>query len=117
MKKLTSLFAAIGTLAAMSSPAFAAVDDIALMKNSHDAMGMTSASSRLTDAIVTGTDPANGMITLEHGELKNIGMPAMTMAYKVQDTAVIQRLQRGEKVKVRIENVSGTPTVIRLVTR
>ncbi len=121
MKKLTTLFAAVGVLAALSSPAFAAVEDMALMKTSHastgamGAMGMTATSASLTDTVVAGMDPATDMITLRHGELKNVGMPAMTMAYMANDTAMFKDIKEGDSVKVRVENVNGTLAIVKMV--
>jgi len=46
-----------------------------------------------------------GMVTLQHGALTNIGMSAMTMAYKAKDTAMIDHVKEGDKVKVRVEDV------------
>jgi Cu(I)/Ag(I) efflux system protein CusF len=117
MKKLTTLFAAVGVLAALSSPAFAAVEDMALMKTSHaptGAMGMTTTSASLTDVVVAGIDPATDMITLRHGELKNVGMSAMTMAFKAKDAAMLKEVKDGDNVKVRVENVNGTLTIVKL---
>ena len=120
MKKTTSMMIAAGAIIALSTSAFAAVDDMALMKTAHEpsgAMSMTAAHATLSDAVVTGLDPATGMITLKHGELKNIGMPAMTMAYKARDPAMLHPLTVGQNVKVRVENVDGTPTIVRLVAQ
>jgi Cu/Ag efflux protein CusF len=60
-------------------------------------------------------DPSTGMVTLQHGELKNIGMSAMTMAYKAKDAAMVKQAKAGEKVKVRVENVDGTLTIVKLM--
>ena len=59
-------------------------------------------------------DPASGMVTLKHGALQNVGMPAMTMAFKAKDAAMIKQIHEGDKVKVRIEDVDGTMTIVKL---
>ncbi|WP_322050448.1 copper-binding protein [Paraburkholderia bannensis] len=69
----------------------------------------------LSNAEVVKVDAASGMVTLKHGELANIGMPAMTMAYKAKDAAMVLGAHPGEKVKVRVENVNGAPTIVKLV--
>ena len=84
-------------------------------QNSMGVMGTTSTHALLSDAIVTAVNPATNMITLNHGELKNVGMGAMTMAYRAKDPSMIQQVGTGEKVRVRIENVGGTLTIVRLV--
>lgn len=70
---------------------------------------------RITDAVVKKVDPSTGMVTLQHGELKNIGMSPMTMAYKARDASMVKQAKEGEKVKVRVENVDGTLTIVTLL--
>jgi Cu/Ag efflux protein CusF len=41
-------------------------------------------------------------------------MSAMTMAYKAKDTAMIDHVKEGDKVKVRVEDVNGTLTIVKL---
>jgi Cu/Ag efflux protein CusF len=102
------LIVAITGLAA--APAFA--DDMAGMKMA--APAGTQADDGLTDAVVRKVDPATGMITLKHGTLANIGMPAMTMAYQAGNTDMAQHVHAGDKVRVRIENLNGTLTIVKL---
>lgn len=84
-------------------------------------MGMgthdTSASSAdmdLAEGIVRKVDQQTGMVTLEHGELKNVGMPPMTMAYKAKDAAMAGQAKEGEKVKFRLENIDGAYVITTL---
>jgi Cu(I)/Ag(I) efflux system protein CusF len=42
-------------------------------------------------------------------------MSAMTMAYKAKDASMVKQLSEGEKVKVRVENVDGTLTIVKLL--
>ncbi|RQX90844.1 hypothetical protein DF120_18810 [Burkholderia stagnalis] len=51
---------------------------------------------------------------LKHGALENVGMPPMTMAFKAKDSEMVQQVKVGDKVKVRIENVNGTLTIVKL---
>ncbi len=116
MKKLITLNVAFLTTFALAGAAQA--DDMAGMKMSSNAMSAApSASTALTDAVVKKVDPSTGMVTLQHGELKNIGMSAMTMAYKAGDASMIRQAKEGEKVKVRVENVDGTLTIVKLLKR
>ncbi|MFM0738017.1 copper-binding protein [Paraburkholderia xenovorans] len=113
MKKLMILTA--GFCSAVTFAGAALADDMAGMKMSGGAMQAAAPNNAaLTDAVVKKVDPATGMVTLQHGELKNIGMPAMTMAYKAKDTSIVNQAKAGEKVKVRVENVDGTPTIVKL---
>ena len=93
-----------------------AADDMAGMKMESGTMGTaTQDNSALTDAVVKQVDPSTGMVTLQHGDMKNIGMSAMTMAYKAKDVAMVKQLKEGEKVKVRVENINGTLTIVKLM--
>jgi Cu/Ag efflux protein CusF len=71
-----------------------------------------SSKSALTDAEIRKVDPASGMVTLKHGVLENVGMPPMTMAFKAGDAAMLKQAHEGDKVKVRVENVGGTMTIV-----
>jgi Cu/Ag efflux protein CusF len=85
------------------------------MKMSSD--GSAASHAALTDAEVKKVDAATGMVTLKHGALENVGMPPMTMAFKVADAAMIAPLHVGDRVRVRVESVNGTLTIVKLVKR
>ncbi|WP_168794080.1 copper-binding protein [Paraburkholderia aromaticivorans] len=115
MKKMITLTAALCTGLTLAGAAIAA-DDMAGMKMTHGAMdGGTPNQAALTDAVIRKVDRSTGMVTLQHGELKNIGMSSMTMAYKAKDAAMVKQAKEGEKVKVRVENVDGTLTIVKLL--
>lgn len=84
---------------------------------SMDDMKMSAPDSALTDAEVKRIDAAHGMVTLKHGALENVGMAPMTMAFKAGDPAMIESLHVGDKVRVRVERVAGTLTIVKLVQR
>jgi Cu/Ag efflux protein CusF len=46
-------------------------------------------------------------ITLKHGPLANLDMPAMTMAFGVPDPAVLDSLSVGDKVQILVEKING----------
>ncbi|WGS52089.1 copper-binding protein [Paraburkholderia sp. D15] len=111
---LSAIFAAA---AAASTVAFA--DDMPGMKMTGNTMSHADASAPatngLTDAVVKRVDPSSGMIMLKHGALTNVGMPAMTMAFKAKDAAMLKDVKEGDNVKVRIEDVNDTLTIVKLV--
>ncbi|WP_175747036.1 copper-binding protein [Burkholderia pyrrocinia] len=117
MKKLIATTAAVLAIGAFAAPAFAAGDmsgmDMSGMKMSSD--GAAESHAALTDAEVKKVDAATGKVTLKHGALDNVGMPPMTMAFKAKDAAMLEQVHVGDKVKVRIENVNGTMTIVKLV--
>ena len=118
MTKLTYVAFAMGVAVAVFAVQQSAVaDDMAGMKMSSGAMSSGAMSpspskSALTDAEIRKIDPVSGMVTLKHGALENVGMPAMTMAFKARDAAMLKQAHEGDKVKVRVENVSGTMTIV-----
>ncbi|MGF6602165.1 Cu/Ag efflux protein CusF [Paraburkholderia sp. GAS448] len=111
MKKL--IVASVVLVAFVAAPAFAG-DDVAGMNMSTPSAPKTSSNTALTDAQVKKVDPETGMVTLKHGALDNVGMPPMTMAFKAKDAAIVKQVHEGNKVKVRVENVNGTLTIVKL---
>jgi Cu(I)/Ag(I) efflux system periplasmic protein CusF len=69
------------------------------------------AASDMTDGEVRKVDKEGGKVTLKHGEIKNLDMPAMTMVFQVPDKAVLEKLQPGDKVRFRAVNEGGKFTV------
>ncbi|WP_423761543.1 copper-binding protein [Burkholderia sp. NLJ2] len=119
MKKLIATTAAVFAIGAFASPAFAAGEmsgmDMSGMKMSSD--GPAASHAALTDAEVKKVDAATGKVTLKHGALDNVGMPPMTMAFKAKDAAMLKQVKEGDKVKVRVEEVNGTLTIVKLEKR
>lgn len=76
-----------------------------------------SGDTALADGVVQKVDRQSGMITIQHGELKNVGMPPMTMAYKAKDAEMANRTKEGEKVKFRLENINDVFTITKLEGR
>lgn len=50
-------------------------------------------------------------LTIKHGELKNVNMPGMTMAFKVQDPAMLDKVKAGDKVRFHVERAGGSYVV------
>ena len=73
-----------------------------------------SAAAALTDGEVRKVDAEAGKLTLRHGPLPNLDMPAMTMVFLVKDEAALQRLRVGDKVRFAAEKIDGQLTVVRL---
>ena len=111
MKKLIVVSAALAGVFAV--PAFAG-DEMAGMNMPAPSGSKMSPKTALTDAEVRKVDPETGMVTLKHGALENVGMPPMTMAFKAKDVAMVKQVHEGDKVKVRIENVNGALTIVKM---
>lgn len=75
------------------------------------ALAATAAAAQSADGEVRKIDKAQGKITLRHGEIKNLEMPPMTMVYRVQDPAMLDRVAVGDKVKFDAAKIDGNYTV------
>ena len=64
-------------------------------------------STALTDGEVRRIDKDAKKITLRHGPIKNLDMPAMTMVFQVKDHALLDKVSAGDKVRFSAENISG----------
>jgi len=73
-----------------------------------------AASAALTDGEVRKVDKAAGKVTIKHGPMPKFDMPAMTMAYRVKDKAMLDQLKAGDKIKFDADGVGGEFTVLRL---
>lgn len=74
----------------------------------------TPASVPLTDGVVKKIDKAGGKLTLTHGPIENLGMPGMTMAFKVKAPATADSLKVGDKVRFLADYVGGEVVIVRL---
>ncbi len=66
-----------------------------------------AAASDMSDGEVRKIDKDNMKITLNHGDIKNLDMPGMTMVFQVKDTALLDKLQVGGKVKFKAVKEDG----------
>ena len=74
----------------------------------------TSAAAALTEGEVRKIDKEAGKITLRHGEIKNLNMAAMTMVLRVQDPAMLDQVQVGDKLRFAAERVNGAVTIVQM---
>ncbi len=61
---------------------------------------------------VKKVDKSSGKVTIKHGPLDNLGMPAMTMVFRVNDPAMLDQMKEGDKINFVAEKVNGAFTVI-----
>jgi Cu/Ag efflux protein CusF len=80
----------------------------------HGAMaGMSNTPSK---GVVKKVNKAQGKLTISHGPLENLGMPAMTMIFRVQDDAMLDRVKPGDNIRFLADKVNGRLTVTRIET-
>ena len=78
---------------------------------SSDAKDQTSSPMTMTEGEVRKIDKDQGKVTLKHGEIKNLGMPGMTMVFRVQDKTMLDQIKEGDKVKFAVDNLDNQLTV------
>jgi Cu(I)/Ag(I) efflux system protein CusF len=66
-----------------------------------------------SEGIVKKVNPARGKLTIAHGPLKNLGMPAMTMIFRVKDPAWLSQVKPGDHIRFVADEVHGALTVTR----
>ena len=64
--------------------------------------------------IVKGIRTSSGKIKIEHGPIDRLGMPAMTMMFKVSDPEMLQQVKEGATIQFNLDNADGGFTVIKI---
>lgn len=80
------------------------------------ALPAAAATTAMTDGEVRKVDKEAGKLTLRHGPLVDLDMPAMTMVFRVSDPNVLNLVKEGDKVRFVAEKVGGQLTVTKLET-
>ena len=106
MKQPTALLAAFAVAAAV--PAFAQTSSSD--HSAHHAEVQAQAAA-LSEGEVRKVDMGAKKITIKHGPLTNLDMPAMTMVFLVKDPKMLEQVKAGDKVKFRVEKLGGAYTV------
>jgi Cu/Ag efflux protein CusF len=57
----------------------------------------------LADGEIRKVDKGASKLTIKHGEIKNLDMPGMTMVFQVKDSALLDKVKAGDKVRFRAE--------------
>lgn len=70
-----------------------------------------AASADMTEGEVRKVDKEASKVTLKHGEIKSLDMPAMTMVFVVKDKAMLDSVKAGDKVRFKAVNDAGKFTV------
>jgi Cu/Ag efflux protein CusF len=73
-----------------------------------------AATGDFAEGEVRKVDKAAGKITLRHGEIKSLDMPAMTMVFVAGKPEMLDQVKVGDKVRFRAANNGGAFTVTEL---
>lgn len=114
MKKINALVLTALLAGAVSAQTHMHADASAMpMGNAQTEMPM-AAPSDMAEGEIRKIDVANQKITLRHGEIKNLDMPAMTMVFQLKDPALLEKAKVGDKVRFRAEKAGGAMVVTAL---
>jgi Cu/Ag efflux protein CusF len=109
---LRSAAALIALFGLLPLTAFAANEHMGHGGHNHGAM-QSSAESELVDGVVKKIDKAAGKVTVTHGPLSNLNMPAMTMVFRVKEAAWLEQMKNGGKIRFVADSINNTLTIVR----
>jgi Cu/Ag efflux protein CusF len=72
------------------------------------------AAVALSEGEIRKIDKEAKKLTIRHGPLENLGMPAMTMVFQVRDAALLDPLKAGDKVKFTANKDAGAYVVTQI---
>jgi hypothetical protein len=65
----------------------------------------------MSEGEIRKIDKEAGKVTIKHGPLINLDMPAMTMIFRVKDPAMLDQVKVGDKISFVADKVNGQITV------
>ena len=74
---------------------------------------MAQADVKYSTGTVKKIDAAAGKVTVAHGQLVNLDMPAMTMVFRADDE-MIAKMSEGQDIEFVEERVQGKLTITKL---
>lgn len=106
--KIHLLLVATALFAGSSGLALAASD---AQNTPLSATATPAVSTKLTSGEVRKIDTEQGKLTIKHEAIENLQMPGMTMVFKATDSAMLQKLQVGDKIQFAAEKANGAIVV------
>lgn len=97
--------------AALATPAYAQQPAVGTTDHTAHHVAQAKIDAALADGEVRKVDKDAKKITLRHGPIQNLDMPAMTMVFQVKDPALLDKVNAGDKVKFSAEKIGGAFTV------
>ncbi len=67
-----------------------------------------------TKGTVKKINAKSGKVTIIHEELTNLGMPAMTMVFRVAEADMLEKMNAGDEIQFIADRVKGKLTVIQM---
>ena len=79
---------------------------------------MTEVGNKLdATGTVTAIRAGQGKVKIKHGPIEKLGMPAMTMMFKVEKPEMLEGLEKGKEVNFSVDNSSGGFVITDIETR
>lgn len=67
----------------------------------------TSVTAAMSEGEIRRINKETGKVTIKHGPLKNLNMPAMTMLFLIEPPTMIDQIKEGDKIKFVADKVGG----------
>ncbi len=67
-----------------------------------------------SEGTIKELDRAAGKVTIAHGPLTNLDMPRMTMVFRVRDSAMLERIKPGDRIRFTADRTDGAFTVTQI---
>lgn len=112
MKKVSKLLMVLATTATIPLASYAAEEANPAKQTVDNAQKAPAVS--MADGEIKKIDKDAGKMTIKHGPLANLNMPGMTMVFRVKDTAMLDQVKTGDKVRFNVEKLNGALTVTAL---
>lgn len=97
MKRLFALFATVAALALTA--------------------GAALAQALNAEGEVRRIDAPNDKVTIKHGPIPNLQLPAMTLVFKVADPAMLKQIKPGDNVRFAADKINGQYTITAIQPR
>lgn len=78
------------------------------------AMAETPPANTLSTGVVKKIDLELAKITISHGPLANLNMPAMTMVFRVADPKLLTLAKVNDSIRFEADKINGAYTVTRI---
>lgn len=101
MKRFPCLIAT--AFLALAAPVAAFADD------AHHKTGVAT-----TAGVVKKVDRDQAKITIQHGRLEHLDMPAMTMVFRVKGPEMLDHVKAGDSVRFAADKINGAYTVTQI---
>lgn len=113
MKRTLAVTTVAAALAAVPfTAALAQTGTITPDKDAHAAHHPDAkAQGDFAEGEVRKVDKEAGKITLRHGPIASLDMPAMSMVFRAKEPAMLDQLKAGDKIRFRAEKIQGAYTV------